>query len=62
MPIIVPEPAKSVIRVGPKVRTWEQGKILAFNDAYDHQVRRPRQPQQNLESPCVYVCVCVTQV
>uniref|UniRef100_A0A7S3FLR9 Aspartyl/asparaginy/proline hydroxylase domain-containing protein n=1 Tax=Chloropicon roscoffensis TaxID=1461544 RepID=A0A7S3FLR9_9CHLO len=38
LPIIVPEPAKSVIRVGPKVRTWEQGKILAFNDAYDHQV------------------------
>lgn len=56
LPIIVPEPAKSVIRVGPKVRTWEQGKILAFNDAYDHQVRRPRQRQQNLESPCVYVC------
>merc|ERR1711970_1278074 len=38
LPIIVPEPAKSVIRVGPKVRTWEQGKILAFNGAYDHQV------------------------
>ena len=38
LPIIVPESNKSVIRVGPKVRTWEEGKVLAFNDAYDHQV------------------------
>lgn len=38
LPIIVPEPTKSVIRAGPKVRTWEEGKVLAFNDAYDHQV------------------------
>ena len=38
MPIIVPQPTKSVIRVGEKVRTWEEGKVLAFNDAYDHQV------------------------
>jgi aspartate beta-hydroxylase len=38
LPLLVPEPAKSVIRVGPKVRTWEEGKVLAFNDAYDHQV------------------------
>ncbi|QDZ20165.1 aspartyl/asparaginyl beta-hydroxylase [Chloropicon primus] len=38
LPIIVPESNKSVIRVGPKVRTWEEGKVLCFNDAYDHQV------------------------
>ena len=38
LPLLVPEPSKSVIRVGPKVRTWEEGKVLAFNDAYDHQV------------------------
>mmetsp|Transcript_10755 Transcript_10755/g.22298 ORF Transcript_10755/g.22298 Transcript_10755/m.22298 type:complete len:381 (-) Transcript_10755:548-1690(-) len=38
LPIIVPQPTKSVIRVGEKVRTWEEGKVLAFNDAYDHQV------------------------
>lgn len=38
LPLMVPEPTKSVIRVGRKVRTWEEGKVLAFNDAYDHQV------------------------
>lgn len=38
LPIIVPEPTKSVIRVGAKVRTWEEGKVMTFNDAYDHQV------------------------
>lgn len=38
LPLLVPEPTKSVIRVGDKVRTWEEGKLLAFNDAYDHQV------------------------
>ena len=34
----VPEPAKSVLRVGPDVGTWEEGKVLIFNDAFDHEV------------------------
>ena len=34
----VPEPHRTVIRVGEQVRTWEEGKCLIFNDAFDHQV------------------------
>ncbi|GHP05328.1 hypothetical protein PPROV_000408000 [Pycnococcus provasolii] len=36
--IDVPEPSKSAIRVGNDVRTWEEGKVLLLNDAFDHEV------------------------
>lgn len=36
--IKVPEPAKTVIRVGDEVSTWEEGKCICFNDAFDHEV------------------------
>ena len=29
---------------GVKVRTWEQGKLLVFNDGYDHQVSHQGKP------------------
>ena len=38
LPLFVPEPSKSVIRSGEKVRTWNEGELLIFSDAYDHQV------------------------
>ena len=36
--IKVPEPANTVIRVGDEVSTWEEGKCICFNDAFDHEV------------------------
>jgi aspartate beta-hydroxylase len=38
LPLRVEEPTKAVIRVGPDVRTWEEGCMLLFNDAFDHEV------------------------
>ena len=38
LPLFVPEPSKSVIRSGEKVRTWNEGELLIFSDAFDHQV------------------------
>ena len=34
----VPEPAKAVLRCGDKVGSWEEGKLLIFNDGFDHEV------------------------
>ena len=34
----VPEPGKTVLRVGDEVSTWEEGKCICFNDAFDHEV------------------------
>lgn len=36
--IDVPEPNKAAIRVGNDIRTWQEGKVLLLNDAYDHEV------------------------
>ncbi|CAM9268966.1 unnamed protein product [Chrysoparadoxa australica] len=36
--VVVPEPAQAIIRVGDEVRTWEEGKVMIFNDAFDHEV------------------------
>lgn len=37
LPIIVPE--KCQIRVGSEWREWQEGKILAFDDSFDHEAR-----------------------
>ena len=34
----VPEPARAVLRCGDEVGSWEEGKLLIFNDAFDHEV------------------------
>ena len=34
----VPEPARAVLRCGDQVGSWEEGKLLIFNDAFDHEV------------------------
>lgn len=37
LPIIVPDACK--IRVSDEWRTWQEGQILAFDDAFDHEAR-----------------------
>lgn len=39
--VLVPEPDGPRIRVGKQVRTWQQGRCLAFDDAFDHEVHHP---------------------
>jgi aspartate beta-hydroxylase len=34
----VPEPGKSWIRVGTERRSWRQGRVLAFDDSFEHEV------------------------
>ena len=34
----VPEPESAKIRVGSEWRSWEQGKSMAFDDAFEHEV------------------------
>jgi aspartyl/asparaginyl beta-hydroxylase (cupin superfamily) len=36
LPLIVPKGCR--IRVGNDVRTWEEGKVLVFDDSYNHEV------------------------
>lgn len=36
--IEVPEPGKASIRVDNEWRSWIQGKVIAFDDAYEHEV------------------------
>ena len=42
--LIVPEPGeRQAIRIGPELRTWHEGKVLIFDDAYEHEfVERDR--------------------
>jgi aspartyl/asparaginyl beta-hydroxylase (cupin superfamily) len=36
--LIVPEPRTRVaIRIGPETRFWEEGKVIVFDDAYEHE-------------------------
>jgi beta-hydroxylase len=36
--LIVPEPRENVaIRVGSEIRHWEEGRVLIFDDAYEHE-------------------------
>ena len=36
--LLVPEPNERVaIRVGPDVRRWQEGRVLIFDDAYEHE-------------------------
>ena len=36
LPLVVPEGCR--IRVGNDVRTWQEGKVLVFDDSYNHEV------------------------
>ena len=36
--IDVPEPDQNRMRVAHEVRNWQQGKVFAFDDGYDHEV------------------------
>lgn len=36
--LLVPEPrAKQGIRIGSELRTWQEGRLLIFDDAYEHE-------------------------
>jgi ornithine lipid ester-linked acyl 2-hydroxylase len=36
--LLIPEPAeKCGIRVGPETRHWEEGKVMIFDDTYEHE-------------------------
>jgi beta-hydroxylase len=36
--LLVPEASPRVaIRIGPETRTWEEGRALIFDDAYEHE-------------------------
>ena len=36
--LLVPEPQdRLAIRVGPELRRWEEGRVLIFDDAYEHE-------------------------
>jgi aspartyl/asparaginyl beta-hydroxylase (cupin superfamily) len=36
--LLVPEPGAHLgIRIGPEFRTWQEGKVLIFDDAYEHE-------------------------
>jgi len=36
--LLVPEPrASQAIRIGPELRTWREGRVLIFDDAYEHE-------------------------
>jgi ornithine lipid ester-linked acyl 2-hydroxylase len=36
--LVVPEPRASLgIRIGPEIYTWEEGSVLIFDDAYEHE-------------------------
>jgi beta-hydroxylase len=36
--LMVPEPRENVaIRIGPELRTWQEGRVLVFDDAYEHE-------------------------
>ena len=37
--IDIPEPDRSQLRVGEEWRSWEQGRCLAFDDSYEHEVQ-----------------------
>jgi beta-hydroxylase len=37
--LLIPEPRERLaIRVGPELRHWEEGRVLIFDDAYEHEV------------------------
>ena len=36
-PLFVPECGNSYIRVGHETKTWQEGKMLSFDDTYDHE-------------------------
>ena len=37
LPLIVPNPADCGIRVGNETRHWEEGKLLIFDDSFEHE-------------------------
>ena len=37
LPLIVPEENKCAIRVGNETRHWEEGKLLIFDDSFEHE-------------------------
>jgi beta-hydroxylase len=37
LPLIVPEPDKCTIRVGNETHQWEEGKLLVFDDSFEHE-------------------------
>ena len=37
LPLIVPEANKCAIRVGNETRHWEEGKLLIFDDSFEHE-------------------------
>lgn len=37
LPLIVPEPDKCAIRVGNETQHWEEGKLLVFDDSFEHE-------------------------
>lgn len=40
LPLRVPEPARDCwIRVGQERRSWQRGKVMLFDDTYEHEVR-----------------------
>ena len=36
--LVVPEKEKLRLRVGTQERTWEEGKVLVFDDSWEHEV------------------------
>ncbi len=36
--LLIPEPReRTAIRIGPELRHWEEGRVLIFDDAYEHE-------------------------
>lgn len=39
LPLIVPSPGLSVLRVGDERRVLREGELVAFDDSFEHEVR-----------------------